>query len=29
MNAVAAFRNGVARNDDLTMLALKFTGAGK
>jgi sigma-B regulation protein RsbU (phosphoserine phosphatase) len=29
VNAVAAFRNGVARNDDLTMLALKFTGAGK
>lgn len=27
VNAVAAFRNGVARNDDLTMLALKFTGA--
>jgi|KBSSwiStaDraftv2_1062776.scaffolds.fasta_scaffold75657_2 sigma-B regulation protein RsbU (phosphoserine phosphatase) len=28
VNAVAAFRNGAARNDDVTMLALKFTGAG-
>jgi len=27
VNAVAAFRNGTARNDDLTMLALKYTGA--
>ncbi|PYT00056.1 MAG: hypothetical protein DMF63_08790 [Acidobacteria bacterium] len=27
VNAVAAFRNGAARNDDMTMLALKFTGA--
>jgi phosphoserine phosphatase RsbU/P len=26
VNAVATFRNGAARNDDLTMLALKFTG---
>jgi phosphoserine phosphatase RsbU/P len=26
VNAVAAFRNGAARNDDLTMLALKYTG---
>ncbi|HUR97565.1 MAG TPA: SpoIIE family protein phosphatase [Pyrinomonadaceae bacterium] len=26
VNAVAAFRNGSARNDDLTMLALKYTG---
>ena len=28
VNAVAAFRNGATRNDDVTMLALKFTGAG-
>ncbi|HEX6126133.1 MAG TPA: SpoIIE family protein phosphatase [Pyrinomonadaceae bacterium] len=28
VNAVAAFRNGAVRNDDLTMLALKFTGSG-
>ena len=27
VNAVAAFRNGTARNDDMTMLALKYTGA--
>ena len=27
IDAVAAFRNGTARNDDLTMLALKYTGA--
>lgn len=27
VDAVAAFRGGVARNDDLTMLALKYTGA--
>lgn len=27
VDAVAAFRNGAARNDDLTMLALKYTGA--
>jgi len=27
VNAVAAFRNGTERNDDLTMLALKYTGA--
>ncbi|MBA3354092.1 MAG: SpoIIE family protein phosphatase [Blastocatellia bacterium] len=27
LNAVAAFRNGTERNDDLTMLALKYTGA--
>jgi len=27
VNAVTAFRNGTARNDDLTMLALKYTGA--
>lgn len=27
MNAVAAFRNGTERNADLTMLALKYTGA--
>jgi sigma-B regulation protein RsbU (phosphoserine phosphatase) len=26
VNAVAAFRDGTARNDDLTMLALKFIG---
>ena len=26
VNAVAAFRNGTARNDDMTMLALKYTG---
>ena len=29
VNAVAAFRNGAARNDDLTMLALKFTGGNQ
>jgi sigma-B regulation protein RsbU (phosphoserine phosphatase) len=27
VNAVTAFRNGAVRNDDLTMLALKYTGA--
>ena len=27
IDSVAAFRNGAARNDDLTMLALKYTGA--
>jgi phosphoserine phosphatase RsbU/P len=27
INAVAEFRNGAVRNDDLTMLALKYTGA--
>jgi len=27
VSAVTAFRNGTARNDDLTMLALKYTGA--
>jgi phosphoserine phosphatase RsbU/P len=27
VDAVAAFRNGAVRNDDLTMLALKYTGA--
>lgn len=27
VDAVAAFRNGTARNDDLTMLALKYVGA--
>ncbi|HEX6279256.1 MAG TPA: SpoIIE family protein phosphatase [Pyrinomonadaceae bacterium] len=27
VDAVAAFRNGAARNDDLTMLALKYTAA--
>jgi sigma-B regulation protein RsbU (phosphoserine phosphatase) len=27
VNAVAAFRNGAARNDDMTMLALKYNGA--
>jgi sigma-B regulation protein RsbU (phosphoserine phosphatase) len=27
VDAVAAFRDGAARNDDLTMLALKYTGA--
>ncbi|CAN5469781.1 hypothetical protein BH18ACI3_BH18ACI3_16230 [soil metagenome] len=27
VDAVAAFRNGTPRNDDLTMLALKYTGA--
>ena len=27
VNAVAAFRGGAERNDDLTMLALKYTGA--
>ena len=26
INAVAEFRNGAVRNDDLTMLALKYTG---
>ena len=26
VNAVAAFRNGAVRNDDMTMLALKYTG---
>jgi sigma-B regulation protein RsbU (phosphoserine phosphatase) len=26
VSAVAAFRNGAERNDDMTMLALKFTG---
>lgn len=26
VNAVAAFRNGATRNDDMTMLALKYTG---
>lgn len=26
VDAVSAFRNGAARNDDLTMLALKYTG---
>ncbi|MEP7149164.1 MAG: SpoIIE family protein phosphatase [Acidobacteriota bacterium] len=26
VNAIASFRNGAARNDDLTMLALKYTG---
>lgn len=26
VNAVTAFRNGAARNDDMTMLALKYTG---
>ncbi len=29
VSSVTAFRNGTARNDDLTMLALKYTGAGK
>ena len=28
VDAVAAFRNGTPRNDDLTMLALKYAGAG-
>ena len=28
VGAVAAFRNGADRNDDLTMLALKYTGIG-
>jgi phosphoserine phosphatase RsbU/P len=27
VNAIALFRNGATRNDDLTMLALKYTGA--
>lgn len=27
VDSVAAFRNGASRNDDLTMLALKYTGA--
>jgi sigma-B regulation protein RsbU (phosphoserine phosphatase) len=26
VDSIAAFRNGAARNDDLTMLALKYTG---
>ena len=28
VSAVTAFRNGIARNDDLTMLALKYSGVG-
>ncbi len=27
VNSIAAFRNGATRNDDMTMLALKYTGA--
>jgi sigma-B regulation protein RsbU (phosphoserine phosphatase) len=29
VDAVAAFRSGAERNDDLTMLAMKYTGAAK
>lgn len=28
VNAISAFRNGATRNDDMTMLALKYKGAG-
>lgn len=29
VNAVSAFRNGAERNDDMTMLAIKFVGRGR